>query len=386
MHACTRIWRRWIAAIAHKKSRAGHDIESDQLPGHQGWGACMNKTVMKPGYIPSESAAGANPCQRLCVITVTYGERHPMFAQVLERLATLGVGSIVAVFNGNYRPYTLAGHTRFVSIDNPDNLGSAGGFRLGIEAARQIDADYYLLLDDDNLPELDCLNKLFAVHAELGGNPMQALLAYRPGQPWQGAVAQRGVVTVGRPNTYGWFNLLNLTFRLGLLLGISKPARNTETSFPNAPVRIDRAPYGGLLLSRQALLLPELPDPRFFCYYDDLDFSERLARHGVTYHLCTEALIRDLELSWYVHKGRVHPLFSPVTSDQQIFFDLRNAFIFYRTRMRSRTIYLLNGIGFWAGILSLALFRSADPGTTRRRLATIRRAVHHGSRGEFASY
>lgn len=346
----------------------------------------MNKTVLEIGRVSPESTTEANPCRRLCVITVTYGERHPMFAQVLERLAALGVGSIIAVFNGNYRPYTLTGSTRLVSVDNFDNLGSAGGFRLGIEAARQIDADYYLLLDDDNLPEPNCLNKLFAVHAEIGGNPMQALLAYRPSQPWQGVVAQRGVVTVGRPNTYGWFNLANLTFRLGLLLGISKPMQHDAAKSNNALVPIARAPYGGLFLSRQALLLPELPDPRFFCYYDDLDFTERLARHGVIYHLCTEALICDLELSWYVHKGRVHPLFSPHTSDKQIFFDLRNAFIFYRTRIRSRTTYLLNGVGFWAGIVSLALFRSADLGTARRRMATIRRAVRHGSRGEFASY
>jgi GT2 family glycosyltransferase len=146
------------------------------------------------------------------------------------------------------------------------------------------------------------------------------------------------------------------------------------------------APYGGLFLSRQALMLSELPDRRFFCYYDDLDYTGRLAEHGVSFKIYTGARIRDLEYSWYVSNGRVHPLFSPHTSDRRVFFDLRNAFIFYRSRIRSRAVYVINGIGFWLFVAYLAVFRSADLDTTWRRLATIRRAVRFGSRGEFASY
>jgi hypothetical protein len=65
---------------------------------------------------------------------------------------------------------------------------------------------------------------------------------------------------------------------------------------------------------------------------------------------------------------------------------LRNAFIFYRSRIGSRTLYCINGVGFWLGIAYLALFRSADLRTTRRRIALICRAVWHGSRGDFVPY
>lgn len=321
--------------------------------------------------------------KRICAIVVSYGERYQLLAPVLERLATLGLGSIIVVFNGNYQAgeNQIGSGVEIVKLEN--NLGSAGGFRAGIEAALQLDADYFLLLDDDNLPAPDCMVHLLATHTSLGGDTLVALQAFRPAQPWQRIVVSAGIPTIGQPNTYGYFNWINERHLLRGQLGGNRAANDPPRRLRTQPTKIDVAAYGGLFLCRQALLLGELPDPRYFCYYDDLDFTDRLTRRGVNIYLCADAVIDDLETSWHAGEEQAHAVFSAKTADQRIYLDLRNAFIFYRSRTTNRFLYLLNGVGFWLGIAYLALFRSTDIRTALRRLSLIRRAVRHGKRGEF---
>lgn len=321
--------------------------------------------------------------QRACAIVVSYGERRHLLAQVLDRLATLGLGSIIVVFNGNYQAGAISTGSGIEIVKLDANLGSAGGFRAGIEAALKLDADYYLLLDDDNLPAPDCLDRLLAAHASLGGGPLLALQAFRPSQPWQRIVVGAGVPTIGRPNTYGYFNWINERHLLRRQFGAARAANDLPQRPGGELTKIDVAAYGGLFVRREALFLGELPDPRYFCYYDDLDFTDRLTRRGVSIYLCADAVIDDLETSWHAGDESAHPVFSAKTADLRIYLDLRNAFIFYRSRMTNRFLYLLNGVGFWLGIAYLALFRSTDIRTTLRRLSLIRRAVRHGTRGEF---
>jgi len=319
----------------------------------------------------------------VCAIIVSYGSRHSLLARVLDRVVACGIVHIVVVFNGNYKA-DLTLPISCTTVSNATNLGSASGFKAGIEAALELDADYFLLLDDDNLLASDCLHRLLAAWHKLGGKGLTALQAYRPSQLWHRIVVRDGVVPVGRPNTYGWFNFANERHLLRRQLGADEPVCEVESELANACLRIDVAAYGGLFLRREALQLSERPDPRYFCYYDDFDFTDRLVRRGVTIHLCADAVIDDIETSWHAANERVHPTFSPHTEDERIYLDLRNAFIFYRSRITNRPLYWLNAVGFWLGIAYLALFRSADIGTTRRRLTLIRRAVRFGSRGEFA--
>lgn len=349
----------------------------------------MNDATQKADGAPgAELPAGPGLRSRtgkdVCAIIVTYGNRYDFLNQVIARLMESGVTNILVVFNGNYAPQQVTRHSSIIPLAMTENLGSSGGFLAGIEAALKLDTGYFILLDDDNLPEAGCLEKLFATHARLGGSPLLALQAFRPAQPWQNMVVHKGAMTLGRPNTYGWFNLVNERHLLRRQLGASAQATESGPKACYAPVQVSVAAYGGLFIRREALELGELPDPRYFCYYDDLDFTARLVSRGVTIHLCPDAVISDLDHSWHARTERAHPAFSKNTPDQRIYLDLRNAFIFYRSRMTNRALYLLNGMGFWLGICYLAIFRSSDFRTTLRRLALIRQAVRQGSRGEFA--
>lgn len=346
---------------------------------------------MLPKDISSDAASparesGATAHANSCIILVTYGNRHHFLAKAVAAILRQSTARIVVIYNGNWDSASATIDPRVENICLEQNLGSAGGFRAGIEAALKLDTNYFLLLDDDNLPEAGCLEKLFSTHAQLGGSPLLALQAFRPAQPWQRLVVRKGMMTLGRPNTYGWFNLFNERHLLWGQLGSRAPTTESEPNAGNAPVQINVAAYGGLFIHRGALELGELPDPRYFCYYDDLDFTDRLVRRGVKIHLCADAMIADLDLSWHARTARAHPAFSRSTPDKRIYLDLRNAFIFYRSRMTNRALYLINGVGFWLGIGYLAIFRSTDIGTTLHRLALILQAVKHGTRGEFTEF
>lgn len=319
----------------------------------------------------------------VCAIVVTYGDRYELLHQTVLALLSSAIAHVVVVYNGNWLPKNVIDDPRIENIQMDTNLGSAGGFRAGIETALQLDADYFLLLDDDNLPAPDCLDQLFAAHTRLGGGSLLALQAFRPSQPWQQILVREGVLTIARPNTYGYFNWINERYLLQRQLGAGHSAHDPPQLRVEELIPIDVAAYGGLFMHREALLLGERPDPRYFCYYDDIDFTDRLTHRGVSIHLCTNAVIDDLETSWHASEEIAHAVFSTRTADLRIYLDLRNAFIFNRSRITNRLLYRLNGVGFWLGIVYLALFRSTDIRTTLRRLSLIRRAVRHGTRGEF---
>lgn len=315
---------------------------------------------------------------------VTYGERYSFLAQVIGQLASAPVSHIVVVFNGNYHPELIPTSVSIVPVVLPENLGSAWGYRAGIETALKLDCDYFLFLDDDNLPVSNCIDSLFAEHLRLGSGPLLALQAFRRSQPWQRILVSQGVMPIGRPNTFGWFHAFNERHLLKRQLFGANSTGKDSAPPAHGIFRIGLAAYGGLFATRETLLLGELPDPRYFCYYDDLDFSNRLTQRGVTIFLCAGAVVDDLEASWHAQDSRVHPAFSPQTPDQKVYLDLRNAFIFYRSMTTSRVAFFINGIGFWLGIAYLALFRSADIRTTARRLKLIFHAARKGLRGEFA--
>jgi GT2 family glycosyltransferase len=98
---------------------------------------------------------------KVCVVTVTYGNRWQFLEQVIKRaLSFTEVNYVVAVNNAS--DYELpAPDKKVIVLTNTDNKGSAGGYKQGISYAfNKLDCDFIWLLDDDNLPEEGSLSKL----------------------------------------------------------------------------------------------------------------------------------------------------------------------------------------------------------------------------------
>ena len=95
----------------------------------------------------------------VCVVTVTYGDRWKLLVNMVDAATAAGVSRFVVVCNGiteNYRAqleqrsWPSAIEIRFVFLAR--NMGSAVGFKRGIETAVAAqDTEFVWLLDDDNM-------------------------------------------------------------------------------------------------------------------------------------------------------------------------------------------------------------------------------------------
>lgn len=321
----------------------------------------------------------------LYAVIVSYGERHHLLSEVTDRVLSEDVGHIVIVFNGNFAPGNWSDHPRITLVPLAENLGSAAGFGIGMERARILGAKLILLLDDDNLPQIGSIARLLATHQLLGGGKDVCLQAYRPQLEWHTLLLRTGVETIALPNTFAWFHLANERHLLRKQLG-GQPAQNRSAPFrfPVAKSRV--ACYGGLLFSATLLNVIAVPDVRYFCYYDDIEFTNRISGAGINIYLCSHTIVKDIETSWHVGTDAYHPAFSPLTPDRRIYLDIRNATYFNHHRVDNRVMYLVNAVLFCVGLLCLALFRSPGIRLSMSRLRLIFRAVRAGLRNRLGPY
>ncbi|MEL7146546.1 MAG: hypothetical protein AAFO69_09285, partial [Bacteroidota bacterium] len=95
----------------------------------------------------------------VCVVVTAYYPDASNFIRIMDRLLQMGVGEVIIIQNGGAIP-DLSAYS-FVKIHQCNrNLGSAGGYHLGIELALASACDFIWLLDQDNFPALDALDKL----------------------------------------------------------------------------------------------------------------------------------------------------------------------------------------------------------------------------------
>ena len=310
----------------------------------------------------------------LSVVILSYGPRLHLLSQVVERVLGEGVGHVVIVFNGNFADGIWTADSRITLVPLAENLGSAAGYAVGMERARQGERRLMLLLDDDNLPDAGCIARLLATHELLGGGDALCLQAYRPQLEWHRLLLSTGIEALARPNTFAWFHVANERYLLGKQLGGKTAAAGMR--FPLARTRV--ACYGGLLLPSAALDRVAPPYARYFCYYDDIEFTSRISAAGIPIYLCAYAAISDIESSWHIDAERHHPAFSARTPEGRIYLDLRNGTHFNHGRVNHRGVYLFNALLFFLGALVLAMFRSSGFRLSLSRLHLICRAVRAG--------
>ncbi len=100
---------------------------------------------------------------KITVVILTYGGRSFVFT-VLDYLNCLSqIKDIVIVSNGYAfkAPKNIKAHVHVVN--NKKNTGSAAGYSMGLDKAKELKNEFTWLLDDDNLPEEDALNQLLEV-------------------------------------------------------------------------------------------------------------------------------------------------------------------------------------------------------------------------------
>ncbi|KAB2811748.1 glycosyltransferase [Pimelobacter simplex] len=227
------------------------------------------------------SAGPAGPAERVAVVVVTYN-RADLLRGMLEGLAGLerAPDAVVVVDNAS------SDHTRevleasrlpgLVAIHTTDNLGGAGGFRLGLQTAYDRGYDVMWLMDDDVVPAPDCLTRLLEVDGS-------CLIAVREDR--SGALVEKAA----------------LRFDLRNPLAIRPKTASIDSTYATraempATVEVENVAFEGFLVRREVIDRIGLPDASYFIFYDDVDFAIRARRAGFPIRAVRDAvLVRQLD-------------------------------------------------------------------------------------------
>ncbi len=277
---------------------------------------------------------------RLCVVTVTYGDRLALLKNMVLSVAEQGVRQVMVFGNGLSDITRIAldalaqdleqSHQIKLIVEHAEkNLGPAIAYSRLIQRATadRASIDGILLLDDDNTLSDGCLAKLLQ-----GCDTTSAVCAIRSDRQYMVQAAQKGFMEPPVPGEAFGIDIRKNPRRV--LRKILK--RRADSAKTGAAVSIPRAPYGGVLVPRAELDQLAAPREDFIIYADDYEYTERLAASGGL-SLIPGAIVDDQEQSWNATPGaekRVSNLVRLAVSkpDFRVYYALRNALVLDRGR------------------------------------------------------
>lgn len=245
----------------------------------------------------------------LCSIVVTYN-RLEKCQRTLLRLLQEPIDHLIVIENGSTdgtREWLRTLHDdRMIVLEQAVNGGGAKGFETGMREARaRFDPDWYLLMDDDGRPHQGAIAAFRATLPRPEGAVLAAV--YFP----DGTICE-----MNRPwrNPFWHAGVFRDTF---LKLGGRRAFHIPDAAYSaGVPVSIDGGSFVGQFISRVAVERCGFPDGRMFIYGDDVHYTLRLARAGLSNafdsrvhfeHECATALhgavMRPFWKTYYHHRN-----------------------------------------------------------------------------------
>ncbi|MEO6509905.1 MAG: glycosyltransferase family 2 protein [Nocardioides sp.] len=228
----------------------------------------------------------ADERESVAVVVVTHN-RADLLTRMLDGLVaqTWQADAVIVVDNasGDHTQQVLARMKEsddlpLTMIRSEENVGGAGGFRIGMETAYAAGWDRIWVMDDDVVPAPDCLATLMAIDEP-------CLMSVR--EDLDGHLVEKSAIT---------FDLRNP-------LAIKPKTASVETTYGTRAampplVEIQVVAFEGLLLRREVVAAVGLPDAEFFIFYDDADFALRARKAGFHIWAVRDAvLVRQLPFS-----------------------------------------------------------------------------------------
>lgn len=209
--------------------------------------------------------------QKIIAVIVTYNRLQylPLVIDALKH-QTFPVHKIIVVNNGS------TGNTK-QWLDEQDsihsihqtNVGGSGGFHTGVKAAFEDGAEWVWMMDDDVVPDVDCLEKLWqytSVSSCLHPVHLYADGAMQEEERWF------------NPADCSTINYFNASFNGEKKIWF----RNTGS-------------FEGMLIARDIVKKIGFPDIRFFLFHDDLIYGWLAHKHTNTC-VVAEAIMRKLPI------------------------------------------------------------------------------------------
>jgi GT2 family glycosyltransferase len=202
-------------------------------------------------------------------VTVAWNCRERVLA-LLAALRREGAPPVIVVDNGSADGTAAAVRERFPEAELVAlrrNTGGAGGFAIGMRHALLAGAERLWLLDSDALPLPGCRAALERAFA-----------------PGVGAVAARIVTEEDPPRIQECGAMLHRLTGKPLFIGAGLPA-----DAPLPAREVDYAAACCLMLDAAAVRRAGIFDPRWFIFFDDVEFCARLRRRGFAIRTAPEA-------------------------------------------------------------------------------------------------
>jgi len=229
----------------------------------------------------------------VCVVTVTYGNRAHLLEQVVDSCIKENVNRIVVVDNGSQEEskeklieLVSVNGTLIDLVSLNENLGSAGGFKLGLKRARETSkCDYLWLLDDDNVPQEGALKSLFSANSYLSPFRKLVLVSYRK-------IMSKELGVIDKKDIFK-------SVSEGEVLGEKRKMAK----------KIINKIFG----------TKKVTGEDFYLYADDIEYSRRFIRAGYQIFTCYFSQIVDVDAQ-LGSEG----FFSSSQSELKVYYSLRN--------------------------------------------------------------
>jgi len=295
---------------------------------------------------------------KVCAVIVTYGNRFNLLEKVIETSIREGVDKIIIVSNNSKSKEKLlkleeSFSSKIKVLYFKENLGSAGGFKKGMELAyKDNDCEFIWLLDDDNEPQkgsLRFLKEFWKSLEEKNKDECVALLSYRPDRPFykESVITENSNILLGRRNSFLGFHILDIPRKIiraiKRKLGFDVYKEKEKVKIGKIPV----APYGGFFFNKKLLKKIGYPREDFFVYADDHEWTYRIIKNGGSIYLVFDSIIVDLDKSWnFVKKGTVFSTIAKA-STFRVYYSTRNRVVFeLENLVDNKIIYYINIIVF----------------------------------------
>ena len=281
----------------------------------------------------------------ITAVIVTYSDRFHFLKKVIEACLNSNVKNIIVVDNNSdyssknkLRDYSIKLRDQLSIIWNSSNLGSAKAYKQGMELASEFKNDYIWLLDDDNKPREDALQKLTEFW-KIKPKNVKALLSYRPDREMYKTAIQKKnpTLVLSSKNSFSGFHIKD---KLKKITGNRNEQIDTRIKYGE----ISYAPYGGLFFKKTLLTEIGYPDEDFFLYADDHDWTYRITHKKLKIFLLLESIVDDIDTSWALKKNDYN-IFKIIKSAPSIrvYYSFRNRVIFEKKYLiTNHFIYNLN--------------------------------------------
>lgn len=314
--------------------------------------------------------------EKVVVVTVTYGKRWEYLSQAIEAVIhDLHLERFLIVDNGSFQKEELAKikeeHPNKIEIISlPKNIGSAGGFAAGLKRASEIECDYVLTLDDDNVLEPNGLSIFIHNYKSISGRHM--IVGFR-------SDIQSEEIFYTPPSMgdfkYTFFDVWNsnkiLQFLKNSYKYTSKPKRMHH-------VQTKGFVYGGAFLPIDAVKNSPLPDKDLVLYGDDVEYSWGVLSEGYHSYLFDRPIIRDVDMS-FEEGDHIFGLFNPTTKAFKVYYRIRNMVRISLRNSEQNAFALHSSIFIWiAALLVLGIFKFGPTRNTFSRMKLILQAVYGG--------